>query len=121
VPERKIIMAVCSNCKKEYDNLDKNCPECGQSREVQETSSVEDWVPLTKAGNDIEFEIIKDILEMAEIPVVRNVKGIDGFAQIILGVPLAGINILVPKDRYEEALQLLEAKSEEEFQDETEE
>jgi hypothetical protein len=74
-----------------------------------------DWVKLTKVADDIEFEMVKGLLEMGNIPVIREVKGVDGYLQILIGKPVTGINVMVPKDKYEEALQLLNIQVDEEF------
>ena len=105
------IMEKCLNCGNEFDkNIDK-CPKCNPEIE----GSVE-WDCLTTVANDIEFEMVAGILQMGEIPVIRKVKGVDGFMQIIMGVPIAGIDIYVPKDRFQEASELLNADiNQEEF------
>lgn len=76
--------------------------------------SKEKWMVLTTVANDIEFEMVSGLLATAEIPSVRKVRGVDGYLQVILGVPIAGIDVLVPRDRFAEAQQLLEAQVEEE-------
>ncbi len=101
-------MSKCQSCGNEYDTKEKSCPNCGGDITVYSDVS-EDWVPLTTVANEIEFQMTAGLLETAEIPVVKRVRGIDGYLQIILGVPLAGIEILVPKDKHEEALALLNA------------
>jgi hypothetical protein len=93
------------NCGIEFDNNIGKCPKCNPEA---------DWELLTTVANDIEFEMVAGILQMGDIPVIRNVKGIDGFIQIILGMPIAGIDILVPKDRFIEAHELLNADINEE-------
>ena len=109
-------MAKCLNCQTEFNDNNK-CPNCGQEYDFER-----DWDLLTTVANDIEFEMVAGILQMGEIPVIRKVKGIDGFIQIILGVPIAGIDIYVPKDRYLEANELLNADiNEEEFLEEEKE
>jgi hypothetical protein len=103
-------MAKCLNCGTEL-NDDNKCPRCKQQSAVEV-----DWSLLTTVANDIEFEMVAGLLQMGDIPVIRKVKGIDGFIQIILGMPLAGIDIYVPKDRFEEAMELLNSDvNEEEF------
>ena len=72
-----------------------------------------EWKILTTVANDIEFEMLSGLLATAEIPCVRKVRGVDGYLQVILGVPIAGIDVLVPQDRWEEARLLLEAPVEE--------
>ena len=69
----------------------------------------DDWVVLTTVKNDIEYNLISELLKSGDIPSLRVVKGIDGFLQVVLGVPLAGIDLKVPQDKYEEALSILNA------------
>lgn len=61
--------------------------------------------------------MVEGLLKMAEIPVVGKVKGfhaIDGgFMHVFLGSSVP-VEILVPEDRLEEAVQLLNAKVEDE-------
>lgn len=69
-----------------------------------------DWISLCNVSNDIEFEILKGVLEMGGIPVIRKIAGIDSYLIVFTGVPpVGGIDVLVPEDRYEEARQLLDA------------
>ncbi|MCX8130794.1 MAG: DUF2007 domain-containing protein [Clostridia bacterium] len=107
-------MVVCPDCKTEYDGNKKSCPVCKPENRTKDKPA-EEWKYLTTVKNNIEFEIIKDVLEMGNIPVVQKVKGMDGYLQIIMGVPLAGIEVFVPEDRFEEAVQLLDAKSADEL------
>jgi hypothetical protein len=76
---------------------------------------IDGWVKLTTVANDIEFGMVKGLLEMGNIPVIQKVMGVDGYLQIIMGKPVAGISIMVPEDKYEEALQLLNAQVDKEF------
>ncbi|MGI6776632.1 MAG: hypothetical protein ACOX7R_00965 [Acetivibrionales bacterium] len=76
-------------------------------------SDTSNWVVLTNVANDIEYEIVAGILQMGNIPCVRELKGMDSYFTIITGTPIAeGIDVLVPGDRYEEAVQLLNARIE---------
>lgn len=65
-----------------------------------------EWIVLTNVLNDIEFGIIKGLLDIAGIPAIRRVQGI----QQIVGAQLTGIDILVPSDRLEEAELLLKTE-----------
>lgn len=106
-------MEKCLNCGNEFDNNIGRCPKCNPEDE---------WDLLTTVANDIEFEMVAGILQMGDIPVIKKVKGVDGFIQIILGMPIAGIDIYVHKDRFNEAYELLNADiNEEEFLAEEEE
>lgn len=82
---------------------------------VEENNPKIEWVVLTNVLNDIEFGIIKGLLEIAGIPAVRRVEGI----QQLIGAQLGGIDILVPSDRLGEAKQLLEAGFTEDAPEET--
>lgn len=101
----------------------KECPECNndnndqgknpESEHIKEFKTEKNWVKLTNAANEIEFNMIAGLLDMAGIPVIKEVSGIDGFLEIMIGVPVAGINVMVPEEKYEEALQLISAQVDE--------
>lgn len=61
------------------------------------------WVKLVNVSDQIEFGIIKGLLEMAEIPAVKKVGNLGGYAEILTGISFEGIDVYVPEDRYEEA------------------
>lgn len=104
-------MEKCLNCGTEFENNLGKCPKCDPGFE----QNIE-WDCLTTVANDIEFEMVAGLLQMGEIPVIRKVRGVDGFIQIILGMPIAGIDLYVPRDRFQEALELLNSDvNEEEF------
>lgn len=109
-------MEICKNCNTQYGSDEEKCPKCDGATEVGDNKG--NWVFLTKVGNDIEFGMVKGLLEMAGIPVVRKVRGVDGFLQIVLGSPLAGIDVMVPEDKYDEALELINAPVEEQEEQE---
>lgn len=101
----------------------KECPERNndnndqgknpESEHIKEFNTEKNWVKLTNAANEIEFDMIAGLLDMAGIPVVKEVSGIDGFLEIMIGVPVAGINVMVPEEKYEEAFQLISAQVDE--------
>ncbi len=99
-------MHTCSNCGREYE-VEENCPYCNIGRKVIQDGV--EWSVLTKVSNDIEFEMIAGLLSMGNIPVVKKIGQIDGFVKILIGVPIAGIEVLVPSDRFQEARDLIEA------------
>ncbi|MDD4188957.1 MAG: DUF2007 domain-containing protein [Eubacteriales bacterium] len=69
-----------------------------------------DWVKLVNVSNQIEFSIIKSLLDMAEIPAVKKVGNLGGYAEILTGISFEGIDIYVPEDRYEEAREMIETQ-----------
>lgn len=85
-----------------------------ENKDMKPEDAGEDWVILTTVANDIEYEMLAGLLATANIPSVKKVKGIDGYLQVILGFPIAGVDVLVPPDRYEDARQLTETEIEEE-------
>lgn len=74
--------------------------------------SSDDWKVAATVPNNIEFEMISGILEMAGIPSTKKTYGLDEFAVIMLGVPLGGIDVMVPGDRLEEAKAILDVSEE---------
>lgn len=105
-------MKKCPICKTEFDDAEKNCPKCAaEQKNINENSDV-NWKVLTTVANDIEFEMVARLLEGAGIPAVRKVNGIDGYLTLIIGIPLGGVDVLVPEDMLKEAEQLLDAKVE---------
>jgi hypothetical protein len=102
-------MDKCLKCETEFENNLGKCPKCDPDFE----QNIE-WDCLTTVANDIEFEMVAGLLQMGEIPVIRKVRGVDGFIQIILGMPIAGIDLYVPRDRFQEALELLNSDVNEE-------
>ncbi|MCX7923750.1 MAG: DUF2007 domain-containing protein [Clostridia bacterium] len=104
-------MTFCPGCKVDYEG---ECPKCSPVQSEAGVRVEENWDILTTVGDDMEFGMLKSLLEIADIPVIRKVRGVDNFLQIVLGTPLAGIDVLVPKDRYEEAVQLISTPVDEE-------
>ena len=106
-------MQKCPKCQVEYSDEEKSCPLCSVSTNIKPEKI--EWVVLTTASNDIEYEMIAALLKMAEIPSVgrtRNFNSLDGgFMHVILGAGLP-VEIRVPEDRLDEALQLLNAQIE---------
>jgi hypothetical protein len=72
-----------------------------------------DWIYLTTVRDDVEYGITAGLLQTADIPSVKKLKGIDNLLNVVIGMPIAGIDIMIPKDRYEEAVGLLNADIEE--------
>ena len=100
-------MKECPKCKNLFSEEEENCPACSCKESEPQQINDEEWLHLTTVANDIEFGMVAGLLEMGNIPTLRKTKGVDGYLQIILGVPLGGIQVMVPKDKYEEALQLI--------------
>ena len=96
-------MKICPICKTELKKTEKSCPQCAVNQKSRNKDTEIQWKVLTTVANDIEFEIVAGLLEGAGIPAVRKVNGIDGYLTVIIGIPLAGIEVLVPEDRFRES------------------
>ena len=114
-------MKICPNSNSEYDGDNCECPKCISLEKDIEGIQKKGWTTLTTVSNDIEFELVAGLLAMGEIPVVRQVEGVDGYLQIVLGIPIGGIHVMVPNDKYEEAFQLINAQVDENVLEEEEE
>jgi hypothetical protein len=70
----------------------------------------DDWVYLTTAENEFEYNIIKGLLKENGIICVGKGRDLDlidsGLLNIVLG-PCIAVEIMVPKNLYDEADQLL--------------
>lgn len=106
-------MRSCPQCGQELTDEMTGCPACTAKRVKAGTIDEDSWVYLKTVPNDLDFKMTASLLKLAEIPALKKVKGLDGFVEIIMGVPIAGVDILVPKDRYTEAVDLLNAEFEE--------
>ncbi len=67
---------------------------------------------LTTAGDSIEADMIEARLRESNIPVLREYREPGAFLNIALGTTTLGIDLYVPKDRLEEAKELIDAGQE---------
>jgi hypothetical protein len=70
--------------------------------------SFEDWIVVLKTGTDYEADLVRDRLDDADIPAVVLTQRDHAF-NLNVG-DLAAVNVLVPPDRVEDAIALLESK-----------
>jgi hypothetical protein len=92
-------------------NINKD--NCGEEKNT--------WVYLTTADNEFEYNIIKGKLTENKLVCIGKGQDMDlldsGFLNIILG-PCIPVEIMVPNDMYEEALQIINLKiSDEELEE----
>ena len=100
-------MWTCSNCKADFESEQGKCPNCGYEGNRPQVVGQVEWLTVTTVSNDIEFELVAGLLKMADIPAIKKTKGIDSYVHGILGINLCEIDVVVPGDRYEDALELL--------------
>lgn len=99
-------MKTCGECHKEYDEEKGTCPHCDEEK-MSGKAAGQEWRVVTTVANDIEYEMVAGVMGMANIPVVGQTLGVDSLMKVLLGVPMRGIEVKVPPDRYEEAVKLL--------------
>lgn len=68
----------------------------------------EDWIVVLKTGTDYEADLVRDRLDDADIPAVVLTQRDHAF-NLNVG-DLAAVNVLVPPDRVQDAIALLQSK-----------
>lgn len=68
----------------------------------------QDWIVVLKTGTDYEADLVRDRLDDADIPAVVLTQRDHAF-NLNVG-DLAPVNVLVPPDRLEDAINLLKSK-----------
>lgn len=75
-----------------------------------ERENANNWVYLTTAENEFEFNVIKGKLTQSNIICIGKGKDFDlldsGFLQIVLGACIP-IKVMVPSEMYDEAMQII--------------
>jgi len=69
---------------------------------------IESWVTVFEASNIDEANIVKGLLEAAELPVILEREAIGAIYALTVG-PLSEVAVKVPRDLAERAVQLLQA------------
>lgn len=104
----------CPNCKDEYREGYTHCAQCGcplvESLPARpEPVSDGDWNPvfLCEAADDFEAELMLAKLRAEGIYAMKRYRGSDGYAKIVLGRTLLGVEILVATENLREAREIL--------------
>ncbi len=83
---------------------------------VIKKSESKSWIFLVNARDHIEAGMLSSILSEAGIPVMNKSKGSGAYMEIYMGISHTGIDLYVPGDRLNEALQILRGQVEAEEQ-----
>ena len=67
----------------------------------------ENWEIVISSKNNVEQQILISILESENIPHIEKSSQIWSLIKVLAGFPLGVVDILVPIERYDEALDLL--------------
>lgn len=70
----------------------------------------EKLVSLISVKNQIEYDLLAGLLSCANIPIFKDYLGADRFLNNILGLGLAGINVLVQMKFYNEAMEIINSR-----------
>lgn len=93
--------------------MDINKEANGEDKDLNtniDNGSIKAWVFLTSADNEFEYNIIKGKLTENNILCIGKGRDLDlldsGFLNIVLG-PCIAVDIMVPSEMYDEALQII--------------
>jgi hypothetical protein len=104
-------MPWCPKCKSEYREGFETCTDCGANlvdRLKPEASSGEDKeVYLATVSDEMEAKIIESLLGSYDILVMEKHRGFGGYANLVLGKSMSGIDIYVPASKLEEAQEII--------------
>ena len=104
----------CPKCKTEYREGFTACADCGETlvRELPKEAEPEfvpaDWQRLMTVTDDMEAAMIASFLDTENIPVYKKPIGIGAYLQVYTGDTRMGVQILIPKDCLEHAIEILE-------------
>ena len=111
-------MPVCPECKYEYVEGVKKCSDCGaaliESIETDDDEPLEEikWKKLRTDIGVIYTEMLKEVLENEDIPCILKPADLSPFVGKGTNVLGDNTHLLVPEERYEEALKIMQDMSE---------
>ena len=111
-------MHVCPECKYEYVEDVEKCPDCGadliENNEPEDDAPLVEikWLKLQTKSGVVYTEMLKEVLENNDIPCI--LKPADLSPYVGKGTNVLGDNtyLLVPENRYEESLKIMQEMSE---------
>lgn len=102
-------MVLCPKCGAEYQKGPGGCPICSVGIDPMANNDDEgtgEWAFLMNVYNDTEAEIVKGMLEAEGISTVIRYKGMGTFLKVYTGTVI-DVDLYVPRDRLEEARELI--------------
>lgn len=120
------MMAYCNRCREEYEDYVKDCPVCGEEIEKELLSEREyvdrykivtdmpdynDLVSLVEVADNSESEIVISYLDSNGIDAYKHYEGAGSYLHIIHGFNYGGVHIMVSKEQYERAVDVIEQMS----------
>jgi hypothetical protein len=114
---------ICPNCKFEYQDGTKVCPECGEVLIDEANISKEDSteyivamkpVKVMTVMNTVEAGIILNLLRNNGIPCIKKDNFMGGYMNIYMGYSVYGAGIYVDEADYDKAMDILSVLSPEE-------
>ncbi len=94
----------CRFCKEPVDEHTERCPKCGApQKEWQEDAPV----LAIQAEDDLEADRIEAALKDSGIPVSRQYTGPNSFLKTVTGNSSGAVNLYVPKEQEEQAVEVL--------------
>lgn len=115
-------MKICPNCGAEYENSVQVCSDCNVTLIIKSeyenlTMQYSDWKEVFASPHLYEAEMVKTNLESAGIDAVIFDQKDSSFP---LGGELGEIKVLVPQDKVEEALLIIERIENQDAEEENE-
>ncbi len=83
-------------------------PKCKSEYREGSIQNNDDWVLLKNVDERTEINILEPVLTSADIPILKNHKGAGEYLKIYMGMTSFGIDVYVPKSKYDNALKILQ-------------
>ncbi len=96
----------CGFCGEELKEPAERCPKCGAAYSCGDDGG-EGPVLAVHAADDLEADRIEAALSDSGIPVSRQYTGVNSWVKTVTGNSSGGVNLYVPKQAEEEAVEVL--------------
>jgi hypothetical protein len=110
-------MPICPKCKCEYREGFKYCSDCNieliddeefeKNNEKITCDKEDEWIFLKNLDDRNEINILEPLFKSEDIPILKNYKEAGEYLKIYMGMTSFGIDVYVPKSKYDTALKIL--------------